>query len=193
MRTLSHPAFRTARLAPVPFACVLVAALGACSSDVERTFGLTRDAPDEFTVTTRAPLSQPPDYTLTPPHPGATRPQELTAQQAAEAALAPDTALSPPGGPDSAGQQALLAASGPPAPADIRQKINAEQGLDAPRQGLTERLMFWKATPEPGTPLDPTRESQRLRENAALGQPPTVGDTPIIQPKKSTGGFLGIF
>ncbi len=194
MRTLSRP---PTRHAPVPAALLLAACLAApltaCSSDVERTFGLTRDAPDEFTVTTRAPLSQPPDYTLTPPHPGATRPQELTAQQAAEAALAPDTALSPPGGPDSAGQQALLAEAGPPAPADIREKINAEQGLDAPRQGLTERLMFWKAAPEPGTPLDPARESQRLRENAALGQPPTVGDTPIIQPKKSSGGFLGLF
>jgi hypothetical protein len=36
-------------------------------------------------------------------------------------------------------------------------------------------------------------ESKRLRENAALGQPATVGDTPIIQEKKSSGGFLGIF
>jgi hypothetical protein len=167
--------------------------LGGCSSEVERTFGLTRDAPDEFTVTTRAPLSQPPEYTLAPPRPGAARAQELTPQQAAEAALAPDTALGTPGGPDTAGQQALLAQSGPPAPPDIRDRINAEQQLDVPRQGLSEKLMFWKATPEPGTTLDPSRESQRLREDAALGQAPTVGETPIIQPKKSGGGFLGIF
>jgi hypothetical protein len=53
--------------------------------------------------------------------------------------------------------------------------------------------MFWHDSPPPGTLLDPSRESQRLRENAALGQAPTVGDTPIIQPKKSGGGFLGIF
>ena len=168
-------------------------ALSACSGDVERTFGLTRDAPDEFTVTTRAPLSQPPDYTLVPPSPGAARPQELTTQQAAEAALAPDTALSNPAGPDTQGQQALVAQAGPAAPPDIRDKINSEQQLDVPRQGLTEKLMFWKSSPQPGTLLDPSRESQRLRENAALGQAPTVGDTPIIQPKKSGGGFLGIF
>jgi hypothetical protein len=186
----SRPALNRRIAILVPLA--LVTTLGACSSDVERTFGLTRDAPDEFTVTTRAPLSQPPDYTLTPPRPGATRPQELTAQQAAEAALAPDTALAPSGGPDTAGQQALVAQAGPPAPPDIRDKINGEQQLDVPRQGLTEQLMFWKSTPPAGTLLDPSRESQRLRENAALGQPPTVGDTPIIQPKKS-GGFLGIF
>jgi hypothetical protein len=173
-------------------ALLSLTALTACSSDVERTFGLTRDAPDEFTVTTRAPLSQPPDYTPTPPRPGAVRPQELTAQQSAEAALAPDTALTTPNGADSAGQQALVAGAGPAAPADIRDRINAEQQLDVPRQGLTEKLMFWKSNPEPGTVLDPSRESQRLRENAALGQPATVGDTPIIQPKKQSG-FLGIF
>ena len=54
------------RLAVTFAPLALLVALNACSSDVERTFGLTRDAPDEFTVTTRAPLSQPPEYTLTP-------------------------------------------------------------------------------------------------------------------------------
>ncbi len=131
--------------------------LTACSGDLERTFGLTRDAPDEFT------------------------------------ALVPEAALTNNAGPDSAGQQALVSQAGPPAPADIREKINAEQQLDAPHRGLTERLMFWKKAPEPGTPLDPAAESQRLRENAALGQAPTVGQTPIIQDKKPSGGWLGIF
>jgi hypothetical protein len=167
--------------------------LTACSGDLERTFGLTRDAPDEFTVTTRAPLSMPPDYTLTPPRPGASRPQELTPTQQAESALVPEAALTNNAGPDSAGQQALVSQAGPPAPPDIREKINAEQQLDAPHRGLTERLMFWKKAPEPGTPLDPAAESQRLRENAALGQAPTVGQTPIIQDKKPDHGWLGIF
>jgi hypothetical protein len=53
--------------------------------------------------------------------------------------------------------------------------------------------MFWNAAPPPGTLLDPAKESARLREDAALGQSPTVGDTPIIQQKKSSSGFLGIF
>ncbi len=175
-------------------ATLALLSLTGCSGDVSRTFGLTREAPDEFTVETRAPLSIPPDYTLQPPQPGAPRPQELTAQQAAEAALAPGAALgAPPAGPDSAGQQSLIASSGPAAPADVRQKIAAEQGLDTPSQGFTSSLMFWKSAPTPGTPLDPVAESKRLRENAALGQPATVGDTPIIQEKKSSGGFLGIF
>src|ERR1700759_3338402 len=62
---------------------------GCGGNDLSRTFGLTRDAPDEFTVTTRAPLSMPPDFSIRPPQPGAARPQELSARNAAEAALAP--------------------------------------------------------------------------------------------------------
>jgi hypothetical protein len=164
-------------------AAALPLILAGCGADMSRTFGLTRDSPDEFTVTTRAPLSMP----------GASRPQELTAQQSAEAALAPDTALSSNAGPDTAGQNALVAAAGPTPPEDIRDKVNAEAHLDRPSQGLTQRLMFWTASPPAGTLLDPAKESARLREDAALGQPPTVGDTPVIQQKKTSSGFLGIF
>ena len=175
------------------FAAATLLGLSACSGDIERTFGLTREAPDEFTVTTRAPLSMPPDFNLTPPRPGASRPQELSAQQEAEAALVPEAALGTEAGPETPGQQALVNEAGPPAPADTRAKIDAEQELDQPHRGLTERLMFWRSTPEAGAAVDPVKESERLRENAALGQPPTVGETPIIQDKKPSGGFLGIF
>jgi hypothetical protein len=170
-----------------------VLSLTACSGNLERTFGLTRDAPDEFTVVTRAPLSMPPDYTLTPPQPGAARPQELTPQQQAEAALVPDAVLSNTPGPESPGQQALVNQAGPPAPPDIREKIAAEQGLDSPSRGLTSRLLFWRSAPPPGQAVDPVAESARLREDAALGQPPTVGNTPIIQDKKPKSGWFSWF
>jgi hypothetical protein len=165
--------------------------LAACG-DVERDFGLVRDAPDEFTVETRAPLSMPPSYAIRAPEPGAPRPQEVTAPQAAEAALAPDTALgAAQAGPETNGQQALVQEAGPPAPPGIRQKVEAEAANDRPSRSITDRLLFWKSPPPPGAPLDPVQESQRLRENAALGQPPTAGDT-IIQDKPKSS-FLGIF
>ena len=167
-----------------------LAGCGGTGDDLSRTFGLTRDAPDEFTVTTRAPLSMPPDYALRPPQPGASRPQEMTSRQAAEAALAPQTILQGTNGPTSAGQQALLGAAGPAAPADIRAKLDADDQLDRPSRSFTDRLMFWKDAPPAGTQVDAARESQRLRENAALGQSPATGDTPIIQPPKG-GSFLG--
>ena len=154
--------------------------LSACSGDAERALGLTRDAPDEFTVTTRAPLSLPPDFEVQPPRPGAARPQELTPQQAAEASIAPGTALAgSTNGPQTPGQQALVASAGPTAPANIRDQVNSETSLDHAPESLADRLMFWKSAPTPGTMVDPTAEAQRLRENAALGQPLNSGTTPM--------------
>lgn len=173
-------------------ACLL--SLPACSGDeLTRTFGLSRDAPDEFQVTTRAPLSMPPDMTLRPPRPGATRPQELTQREQAEATLAPDTVLGTgPRAGMTPGQQALVTAAGPAAPRDIRNRVDNEAALDTPSRSFTDRLMFWQAAPPPGTQVDPTRESARLRQNAALGQPSAVGDTPIIQ-RRRQGLFSSLF
>ncbi len=171
---------------------------GGVGDELTRTFGLTRDAPDEFQVTTRAPLSMPPDFQLRPPRPGAPRPQEQSERTAAEAALVPQAAL---GGEDapgdaaggvSAGQSALVQAAGPAAPADIRRKVDSDAALAATDTSLTDRLMFWKKQPPPGVVVDPQKESQRLRENAALGQNPEQGDTPIIQ-RKRAGLFDSLF
>jgi hypothetical protein len=171
-------------------------ALAGCSGEeLTRNFGLTRDAPDEFQVTTRAPLSMPPNYDLRPPRPGESRPQEQSTSIGAEAALVPQAALASDNASTSPGQQALLRATGPAAPADIRRKVEAEAALDQPTRSLTDRLMFWKPTPAPGVTVDPTKEAERLRGNAALGQSTEAGDTPIIQRnQKSSGGLLdGIF
>jgi len=46
-----------------------------------------RSRPDEFAVQRQAPLVVPPDFSLTPPQPGAPRPAEQTAQQQAQEAL----------------------------------------------------------------------------------------------------------
>jgi hypothetical protein len=172
-------------------ACAI--ALGGCSSDEwGRRFGFIRDAPDEFTVTTRAPLAMPPTFALPPPRPGASRPQEQSERQKAEQALVPQLALgSAPAGP-SPGQQALVEAAGPPAPAGIRTAIDQDASQARPSPGFVDKLMFWRKPDPAGIVVDPQKEGQRLRENAALGQSQETGDTPIIQPRKR--GFLeGIF
>lgn len=178
------------RAVPVVLTGLLLA--GCAGEDLTRTFGLTRDAPDEFTVTTRAPLSMPPEFSLRPPRPGAARPQEQSDRRQAELALVPQAALSNnDAAPISAGQEALLQQAGAPAPANIRSTIEQDQ-QNQPKEGFVDRMMFWKSPPPPGTVLDADRESQRLRENAALGRDPEVGNTPIIQPQKK--GFLqGVF
>lgn len=175
---------------------LLSSGLAACGSDTARTLGFTRDAPDEFQVTTRAPLSMPPDMTaLPPPRPGASRPQELTMREQAESALVPAAALGGTRSPTrpSPGEGALLAQAGRDAPDDIRRRVDEESlRLEQPDRSFVDRLMFWRETPPPGTPVDPTREAQRLRENAALGREATEGETPIIQ-RRRRGLLEGIF
>ena len=166
---------------PVLFAALF--GLAGCGSDIARSFGLQRDTPDEFVVTARAPLSMPPSYMIQPPRPGASRPQELATRNAGEAALVPQLSLAPAGA-SSPGQQALLQATGPAAPADIRARVDEQAAVDAPNPGLTDKLLFWRAPKEPGILVDPQKEAQRLRENAALGQNNQESETSIITPKR---------
>ncbi len=176
--------FRPLALVPVAAACGL-SLLSGCSNlnSLSRTFGLTRDAPDEFTVTTRAPLSMPPDFSLRPPRPGAPRPQEQSEREQAQEVLVPDLALNQPKATQSPGQEALLAQTGPSAPADIRSKVDQDARYAAADQSFVDKILYWRKPNTQQVQVDPQKESQRLRQNAALGEPPDVGDTPIINQK----------
>ncbi|HET6184747.1 MAG TPA: DUF3035 domain-containing protein [Acetobacteraceae bacterium] len=181
------------RVAPVLVAggaCLLLSACGG--NDLARTMGFVRDAPDEFTVTTQAPLSMPPDFALRPPRPGAPRPQDRSTTVAAEQALAPQTALSTPADTGlSPGQQALIAQAGP-APANVAAQVDKQAELTKPSPGFIDRLMFWRSPAQPGDVVDAQQEAERLRKNAALGQSPATGPTPIIQ-SKPKGLLEGLF
>jgi hypothetical protein len=186
---------RPFRVAMLAGACAL--AVG-CGQDTAKTFGLARDPPDEFQVATRAPLTVPPDYALRPPRPGAPRPQEGPTREQAAAVLAGRQGVvvgsaAPTGGPNSRGESALLAAAGPAPPPGVRNTVDDETTLlDRTSRGFTDRLVFWRTPDQPGVVLDPAREQQRLRENAALGRDQTVGDTPIIQ-RRRRGLLEGMF
>lgn len=178
-------------MAPIRILCaaaLLPLVLSGCEgADLSRSFGLTRDAPNEFVVTTQAPLSMPPDFTLRPPRPGAPRPQDVTPRQGAETALVPQSAMSQRGpASESIGQEALVASAGPTAPADIRAKIDADAAMQATDRSFADDLMFWHTPEDKSVVVDPQRESRRLRSNAALGKPATAGDTAIIQRKKQS-------
>lgn len=83
-------------------ALALVGTLAGCGGGS----GLNRTRPDEFAVARQAPLVIPPDYALTPPKPGAARPQDTGPQALALEALF--------GGPAarSASENAILSAAG---------------------------------------------------------------------------------
>jgi len=185
--------------------CVVAAgamlSLGGCGNQVRQALGMTKHSPDEFLTVTHAPLTLPPDYSLRPPEPGATRPQEGTASQQAQTALYANNvgaATSFPSdsgnGAQSSGEAALLQNAGA-AGVDpgIRRQIDSETAAQIERdQTLIERLVFWH-TPQPyGTVVDPVAESKRLQENQALGKPVTEGETPIITNRRK-GVLEGIF
>jgi len=69
-------------------AMIALAALSACSRGGGKGGVMAgRSSLDEFAVSKRAPLTIPPDFALSPPRPGAPRPQEADSSQQALSAL----------------------------------------------------------------------------------------------------------
>ena len=156
--------------------CVMLT--GCSGSEAARAFGLERSMPDEYTVTTRAPLSMPPMDALAKPVSGAERPQDESERLQALATLSPDVALRGTNG-DTSGAQTILvneAAEASDAP--------DEGELGAAGSGFVSQLMFWKGG-NAGSAVDSDAENRRLKANAALGDKPTKGVTPTVHPKKS--------
>ncbi len=176
----------------------LAAAVTACEG-IKKQLGQTKQAPDEFRVVSRAPLTLPPDFTLRPPEPGATRPQEgTTAQQARKVVFRVDEPkaeiVAVPGDGRSIGELSLLRAAGVEnANPDIRFIIDRETlRLNAESEGFINALIFWRDEEEPGVIIDAQSEAKRLRENAALGKAATSGATPTIE-RRSKAPFESIF
>jgi hypothetical protein len=182
---------------------ILVLALAGCSS-LSGMLGADKSPPDEFRIVARAPLSLPPDYGLTAPQPGATRPQELDIRQTARQIV-----VDRDGGPARQEQSPMHADRDPgeatflrlagaaQADPNIRATVNRESAVLAEAEtGFVDSLMFWNPPREPGVVVDADKEARRLRENAALGRAPTEGETPTIRRKGdglSEGILSGLF
>jgi len=163
---------------------------------------MQKQVPDEFEVVTRAPLSLPPDFGLRTPQPGAERPQELTPRDQARRILLRNsdnkesTAMTAAveSGRFSPGEAALLARAGAVnVDPKIRQTINNEStALVDESKSFTQKLLFWQDPPEPGQTVDPDKESRRIREARAMGDPVNKGEVPVIE-RKEKGWLEGIF
>lgn len=183
---------RLSRIALAATGALAVAALLSGCSDTKRVLGLEKQAPDEFAVVARAPLSMPPDFKLRPPAPGAVRPQEGTPrQQARESVLGPNgggtVGLAANG--RTAGEVSLLRKAGADkADANIRATIDRElAAMVAADASFSDRILFWRDREQPGATLvDATKEAKRIRENQALGEAVTNGETPIIERRQRT-------
>lgn len=163
-----------------------------------KTFGLTKEAPDEFSVYSRAPLSLPPDYTLRPPEPGSRRPQAVNPRDRAR-----DAVLTAGGtrsgdfelrnvdrGEPSRGEVAILHRTGAiNANSEIRGIVDRESAFLAEEdKSITDRIIFWGVPTQAGAAVDAEAEAKRLREARALGEPLNEGTVPTI--KRRQKGIL---
>jgi len=171
-------------------------ALSGCDT-VRENLGYSKRAPDEFAVYKRAPLSLPPEFSLRPPEPGASRPETEGAKTVAERALlqqskAKSTRQQKAG--LSYGDQAFLRKLGAlDVDPNIRSIVNRETSIYAEEgKKFTDSLIFWQDKPGYGTTVDADKENRRIKETQALGKPVTEGETPNIE-RKEKGWLEGIF
>lgn len=138
-----------------------LAALGlqGCS-DAKKTLGLGKRSPDEFTVTTRAPLTVPPEFALRPPQPGIQRPQELNPTEAARQSI-----FSASG---QAGAQSTAAASAPPIGPVV---------TSAPRAAVAST---GSAASPPTQPRGPATQLAARPGPAAVGGGPSPGEAALM-------------
>lgn len=209
MADTSKQADRRLRLARGPVLLVIAAmTLAACGDSTKRVLGLQRTSPDEFAVAPRAPLSQPPDFRLRPPRPGAedlttlsTREQARQAvfrgdddDRAARGNTGPATQPAPRIGVTRAttGESAFLSRAGAlETDPLIRTQIDRESSILADENQNFIRKLLGLEQDAIDDEVDAPAEARRLRENQALGVPPAEGETPTIS--RTRNSLLDIF
>ena len=179
---------------------VSVMALTGCE-ETKRVFGKTKEAPDEFAVYRRAPLSLPPDSDLRPPTPGVSRPQVVNPRDQARAALGlsakktdkVDLSKSEDITRLSNGERALLALTGANKANPQIRKLVEEKTADLyeTNETFTDKMVFWRSKNK-GVALDPQKELKRIREAQSLGKPLNSKDIPSVT-RKRKGLLEGIF
>mgnify|MGYP003362862660 CR=1 FL=1 len=175
---MASTAFRTLTLALVTTGGLSLT--GCSGGDVTRAFGLERSMPDEYTVTTRTPLSMPPSDELGAPSSAAVqRAQESNPRMQALETLSPNVALQGTYGDSSPGQTALVG--------EANEASNAPDKGEMGKAGTSfvDHLMFWHGGGA-GNVVNAKAENVRLREDSALGRNLTQGATPTLSapPKK---------
>ena len=175
----------------------LSVSLAACGGgdSLKDALGYGKNAPDEFAIITKAPLVIPPDFSLRPPQPGTSRPQEANFQPG----LIAQRALTGESGADqtapTTGEDILLAKTGgADANPKIRQVVNNEQrSLVEKDESFVDDVLFWQSkTQTDARTVDAAAERRRIEQNEAQGKPVTEGETPSLAPEKK-GFFSGLW
>jgi len=173
---------------------IAVAAMALTGCDTLRSAaGMDKSAPDEFAVTTKAPLVIPPDFNLQPPRPGAVPTNQVEPTDAAETALfGNDPATVAAQLPDSYSEtEKMLLANAKVQNIDpqIRQHLVSDyKSMIAADDGFTSDILLWqKPKTDSGTPLDADREARKI-DGERAGQAPGAPNPP--PPKEEDKGWF---
>ena len=174
--------------------------LAACQSFRDAA-GISKQSPDEFAITTKAPLVIPPDYNLRPPKPGAAPTNQVSPTVQAQTTLfnSQTAATASTASTYSQGEQELLAGAGATnADNSIRRQIATDNDSSGSDEDFSNQVLFWQDHPDQsGTPVNADAE-QNAR---AAGQTSGTQAQPSQQPqqqdnstKKDDSGWLdGLF
>ena len=150
-------------------ASLLVLGFSGCSGMRDK-LGLDPEAPDEFTVYDRAPLSVPPKYALRPPVEGAQGAGQANPSEEAQKILEGGK-MAPPRAtePTPAAQELLQKAGAEKAEEDIRSQVDQDLSLEKKQSDKTllKDALFWKKKEEKGEVIDAAKEKKRLEGAAA--------------------------
>jgi len=180
-------------------ALLSVAAIALAGCDTLRSAaGMDKSAPDEFAVTTKAPLVIPPDYNLQPPRPGAVPTNQVEPTEAAEGALFgndPATVAAQLPNTYSDSEKMLLAnAKVQNIDPQIHQNLASDyKNMVGADDGFTKDILFWqKPKDNGGEPLDADKEAKALGDKRAGqdGKPAAAAPPPK---KDDSGWFGGLF
>ncbi|OJT95542.1 MAG: hypothetical protein BGN82_10660 [Alphaproteobacteria bacterium 65-7] len=175
-------------------ALLLCAGSAAGCGSLREAAGLAKKSPDEFAVSTKAPLIIPPDFNLRPPSPGAPPANTLDPASNAQAALFntadPQTVANGMTGNFTGGEKMLLANAGVQnADPGVRTKLNFDRrSLQQADRSFTDRVLGTGATADTGRPVNADAEVNR---NSASGR---AGGRAAATPKKEkSGGWFDWF
>ena len=152
---------------------------------IRETLGLTKRAPDEFTVYSRDPLEVPEKFELAMPVAGATRLSLNTPKEKAMKALFGASAERS-GDKSAKGVDAFVREIGADRPEpNIRTTVDEETTrLSAEDKSWGDRLRFWGTDTEYGRVVDPEKEAKRIQSNMALGRAINDGEVPVQEDKR---------
>ena len=176
---------------------LFISPLVVACGEVKTMLGQDKQAPDEFAVMSRAPLSMPPTFSLRAPNPGAERPQEPSRRNNGRDVILKlgDRKASGVSSQTSKTRKTLGEAKirtllgTDNANLRIREILNQEtENVVFEERAFIDKLLSWKGNSENHSLVDAAAEARRIKANQKAGKSVNEGEVPTI--KRGTTGLI---